>query len=74
MVTRAQIDRLAQRVEALGSSRHSERIVVLGPDETEKEALRRDGVRDRAAYHRIIFIRTGVPRSPQWLQGSRSKA
>jgi hypothetical protein len=62
MVSRAQVGRLAQRIEHLAGGR-AERIIVLGPEETEQEALCRVGLVGLPACNRVIFIRTGVPRS-----------
>jgi hypothetical protein len=70
MVSRTQVDRLAQRIERLAGGR-TDRMVVLFPGETEEEALRRSGLVGRTACNRVIFIQTGVPRSRQWLLGNK---
>ena len=44
MVTRAQIERLSERVEAVAAAGDKQRIVVVGPDETPEQALQRNGL------------------------------
>ena len=66
MVTRAQIERLSERVEAVGAAGRKQRIVVVGPDETEEQALQRNGLSGSGPW---IFIRTGVPRCAEWHTG-----
>ena len=58
MATRAQIIRLASRIEAIAGGK-KDRLVVVDPCETEQEALQRLGLAGAGSY---IFIRTGVPR------------
>ena len=69
MVTRAQIERLSERVEAVATAGRKQRIVVVGPDETEEQALQREGLSDSASSGSWIFIRTGVPRCAEWYTG-----
>ena len=73
MVTRAQIERLSERVETIATASDKQRIVVVGPDETDEQALRRNGlptlVVSRSSY---IFIHTGVPRP--WRQDPKSRS
>ena len=44
MVTKAQIDRLALRIEAIAAAGDKQRIVVVGLDETPEQALQRNGL------------------------------
>ena len=69
MGTKAQIDRLALRIEALAVAGDKQRIVVVGPDETEEQALQREGLSGSASFGSWIFIRTGVPRCAEWYTG-----
>lgn len=57
MVTRAQIERLSERVEAVAAAGDKQRIVVVGPDETPEQALQRNGLPP------LVSQLTGVPRS-----------
>jgi hypothetical protein len=65
MVTKAQIERLSGRIEAIGRQDAPPRIVVVDPSETKEQALARYE-RDLGGPLRgpITFIHTGVPRSP----------
>ena len=62
MVTRAQIERLSERVEAVAAAGDKQRIVVVGPDETPEQALQRNGL-PALVSRSYVFIQTGVPRS-----------
>lgn len=58
MVTRAQIDRIATRIEALTSKSNRVVYVWRNPDETEEEVLERhyrEFPADRVAASTIIF-------------------
>ena len=44
MVTRAQIERLSERVEKIASAGDKQLIVVVDPAETNEQALRRNGL------------------------------
>jgi hypothetical protein len=77
MATRAQIDRLAQRIEALERPEQPPRIIVVDPSETQEQALQRAGI-GPGPRGQITFIHTGVPRAPEcrggglrfgWLKG-----
>ena len=68
MVTKAQIERLSGRIEAIGLQDALPRIVVVDPSETKEQALQREGLGPRPRGP-ITFIHTGVPRSPEWLEG-----
>jgi hypothetical protein len=70
MVTKAQIERLSGRIEAIGLQDAPPRVVVVDPSETKEQALARYE-RDLGGPLRgpITFIHTGVPRSPEWLEG-----
>ena len=63
MATRAQIIRLAQRIEALGQSNDRPCLIVIDPAETKEQAIARYA-EERGAMPRgpITFIITGVPR------------
>ena len=73
MVTRAQIERLSERVEKIASAGDKQLIVVVDPAETNEQALRRNGlsasVGSGSSY---IFIHTGVPRP--WRQDPKSRS
>ena len=73
MVTRAQIERLSERVEKIASAGDKQLIVVVDPAETNEQALRRNGlpasVVSRSSY---IFVHTGVPRP--WRQDPKSRS
>ena len=66
MASRAQIAHIARRIEALKPSGPL-RYIVRDPEETQEQALARyeeeRGVRVRGP---VVFIDTGVPRSPDW--------
>jgi hypothetical protein len=62
MATRQQIARIEQRIEALAAGSETSRIIVVGPGETNEQALRREGIPDRM-LHQHIFVHTGVPRA-----------
>ena len=68
MVTRAQVERLSDRIEALAVSGSRKRIAVIGPDESVEQALHRLGLSPVSAAS-LILIRTGVPRSSQRYEG-----
>jgi hypothetical protein len=63
MATRAQIERLTLRIEALARSEESH-LVVVDPSETDEQALARHQ-RDLGPIRggTIYLIRTGVPRA-----------
>jgi hypothetical protein len=66
MATRSQIARIEQRIEALAeqaAGRGGMRIIVVGPDETNEQALRRQGIASFAVSPSWIFVHTGVPRT-----------
>ncbi len=44
MVTRAQIERLSERVERIAAADDKQLIVVVDPSETNEQALRRNGL------------------------------
>ena len=61
MGTRTQIARLGSRIEeALSRLGGAKRIVVVGPNESEEAATTRQA--PHAHPHRLLLIRTGVPR------------
>ena len=62
MATRAQIERLALRIEALERAEEPPRVVVVDPSETREQALMRAGLGPRPRGQ-ITFIHTGVPRA-----------
>ena len=68
MATRAQIERLALRIEALERAEEPPRIVVVDPPDTREQALMRAGIGPKPRGQ-ITFIHTGVPRSPEWREG-----
>jgi hypothetical protein len=68
MVTKARIERLSGRIEAIGRQDAPPRIIVVDPSETHEQALQRAGLGPRPRGP-ITFIHTGVPRSPEWLEG-----
>ena len=70
MVTKAQIERLSGRIEAIGRQGAPPQIIVVDPSETQEQALARYE-RDLGAPLRgpITFIHTVVPRSQEWLEG-----
>ena len=61
MTTRQQITRIEMRINALAAGSLTRRIIVVGPGETNEQALRREGISDRM-LHQHIFVHTGVPR------------
>jgi hypothetical protein len=63
MVTRAQIDRLSERVERIATSGNKQLIVVVDPNETNEQALQRNNLPASVGSRSYIFIHTGVPRS-----------
>lgn len=63
MGTKAQIDQLALRIEAIAAAGDKQRIVVVGLDETPEQALQRYGLPASVASRSYVFIHTGVPRS-----------
>jgi hypothetical protein len=67
MVTRAQVERQSDRIEALAAWSRK-RIAVIGPDESVEQALHRLGLSPVAAAS-LILIRTGVPRSQRYEGG-----
>jgi hypothetical protein len=73
MVTRAQIERLSERVETIATASDKQRIVVVGPDETNEQALRRQGLSGSASSGSWIFIHTGVPRPGRSAQEQRAE-
>lgn len=64
MVTKVQIDRLAQRIEALDQLSVAPCLIVVDPSETKDQALARY-MQQMGAQPRglVTFIYTGVPRS-----------
>ena len=68
MATRAEIERLALRIEALERAEVPPQIVVVDRSETEEQALRRVGLGPRPRGQ-ITLVHTGVPRSPEWREG-----
>ena len=71
MVTRAQIERLSERVERIAAADDKQLIVVVDPSETNEQALRRNGLPASVGSRSYIFIHTGVPRP--WRQGSKAE-
>jgi hypothetical protein len=61
MTTKSQITRLAARIEALAAVEDKQRIIVVHDDETEEEALKREGLTGSESRS-WLFIWTGVPR------------
>lgn len=59
MVSRAQVDRIAARIEALAANTTG-RLVVVDPSETPEQALSRLGLFESDVS---FFVCTGVPRS-----------
>ena len=57
MVSRTQLDRFAARIEALVANTTG-RLIVVDPDETPEQALRRQGLSLVGSY---LFVHTGVP-------------
>jgi hypothetical protein len=68
MATRAQIERLALRIEALERAEEPPRVLVVDPSETKEQALQRAGLGPRPRGQ-ITFIHTGVPRALEWREG-----
>ena len=64
MATRLQIARLEQRIEELAvvAAGGAMRIIVVDPDETNEQALRRQGIPSSAVSPSWVFVCTGVPR------------
>ena len=73
MVTRAQIERLSERVEAIATAGDKQLIVVVDPAETNEQALRRNGLSGSASSGSWIFIHTGVPRPGRSAQEQRAE-
>ena len=66
MASRAQIAHIARRIEALKPSGPLQ-YIVMDPEETQEQALARHEEERGARVHGpVVFIVTGVPRSPDW--------
>ena len=63
MATRAQITRLAHRIEALGRPNDRPSLIVVDPAETSEQAVARYAEEHGAMPRgQVILVNTGVPR------------